>query len=231
MYDINFKIIKVGTSILDPGNMLSNQLAEIKSKAGIGGGSSVTVVFGRKHKLLVDTGFDNENDFTKENNDMNNQYLLNTLAYYNLQPKDIDKVFITHAHRDHYGNIKMFNEKSWYCLDSCIESFPEYLKNSFSTIREGEEIIDNVFIQKTPGHTRNHASVIIQNDNSTFKTIVSGDAIINWQWLVSGYVYKWNMDFFNEEEYYFSQNKLLNEADLIIPGHGQPFYTSYIKRL
>ena len=63
------------------------------------------------------------------------------------------------------------------------------------------------------------------------RVAVCGDAIINLAWLQSGYIWKFNGDFFDAEAARKSIGNLLRRADVIIPGHGQPFFTSAVRLL
>jgi glyoxylase-like metal-dependent hydrolase (beta-lactamase superfamily II) len=106
MWNLNVKVIKVGTCTIDSGNMASPAQAKLKHQLGINGGSTVTVIREGSEVLLVDTGFEREQDLSPKNRERNLQILKTHLRWAGLETKDITKVFITHFHQDHIGGIE-----------------------------------------------------------------------------------------------------------------------------
>ncbi|MBF8304708.1 MAG: hypothetical protein HW399_1083, partial [Dehalococcoidia bacterium] len=103
------KIIKVGTTYIAPSEQASNILLQIKRDLGIGGGSTVTLIEADR-RILVDTGFDYEWLDTPVNGQKNAENLMRSLKDLDMVPDDIDVVFITHWHKDHFGNLGIFNK-------------------------------------------------------------------------------------------------------------------------
>ena len=229
MWNIEAKIIKTGTITIDPGCRPWNIYFEKKHQMGIGGGSTVTLIKEEDDLILVDTGFDYESDFS-ENNKLNNWIRLKTLLNLNgISHLNITKVLITHLHRDHFENIEKFKNAKWYCHKEELSNFENPLKEKFNTIDDGEFISLNTRVIQTPGHTKGHCSILWTDENESIRVAISGDAIINLAYLQSGILWKHNPNFYDEDKANNSIKFLLENSDIIIPGHGQPFFTSILK--
>jgi glyoxylase-like metal-dependent hydrolase (beta-lactamase superfamily II) len=151
---------------------------------------------GKKIVIVVDPGVISDRNI-----------LINELSKENLSVDDIDIVFLTHSHLDHFRNIGLFpNSKAldfWgiWDKDKCAS-----WKEIFS---------DNIEIVKTSGHS---------SDSLTFfvKTKIGIVAIC-------GDVF-WKENYPEIDSYATDLNKLnesrklvLQKADYIIPGHGKMF--------
>ncbi|MFC1849476.1 MBL fold metallo-hydrolase [candidate division CSSED10-310 bacterium] len=226
MWDLTCKVIKIGSCVIDPGNIASSMIAQLKNKMGIGGGSTVTLIKEQNELLLIDTGFDRESDFSRLNRYRNWSLLKSLLLQYSFEPADITKVFITHFHHDHYGGIEYFDRAQWFCHQFAFDDFQGPLKDKFTPVQDGDQLLPNVIVKHTPGHSRGHSSLLWSADNGSVKVAICGDALLSLAWLQSGYIWKFNSDFFDQDLAKKSINDLLADTDLIIPGHGQPFFNT-----
>ena len=215
------KVLKVGTIRLEASEMASMLTLQIKNELGIGGGSSVTLIEGEK-KILVDTGFDYEWLDTAENKKQNARNLVRCLHDNGLKPDDIDIVFMTHWHLDHYGNSGIFTKATFIVSKPLVERHKQL--NPVG-INDGEEIADGVRVLYSPGHTADHASLIVDTlfQDMKVRIAIAGDAVISCSYFLAGRIWKYNADFYNEEVGRKSMSMLSNAADIIIPGHGVPF--------
>jgi len=145
--------------------------------------------------------------------------LENALRARGVSPDDIDILFITHWHRDHFGNLALFKKAKRLASKMLVEKFdPPH----FHPVENLAFIDDSVVAVYTPGHTLEHCSLLIED---TLKVAVAGDAIVTRGYFEKGKLWNYNPDFFNEEAGMLSM-KLLGEASqVIIPGHGAPFMT------
>jgi glyoxylase-like metal-dependent hydrolase (beta-lactamase superfamily II) len=225
MYVVNVKVIKVGSCTVDPGNISSGVDVSLKYQLGIGGGSTVTIVHEDSDMLLVDTGCERESDSSPANDDANWQSLESQLTSHHFSVRDITKVFITHFHRDHYGGIERFEHAHWYCHPIARDGLPASLKEKFIPVEDDIQLIRNTRVLHTPGHTAGHASVIWADQKRLVRVAMCGDAILSLAWLLSGYTWKFNADFYNLAAARASAAKLLSSADVLVPGHGQPFFS------
>ena len=223
---MNAKVIKIGSCTLDPGNVASPVYAKLKNQLGVGGGSTVTLIREGEEVLVVDTGYDREADGSQANREKNWYELKLLLGFHGVAPTDITKVFITHFHRDHFGGIEHLAHAQWYCHRLALADCREAIREKFLPVDDGQDILPNVVAIHTPGHTRGHCSLLWTAKDRSVRVAISGDAIINLAWLQSGYIWRWNSDFYNREEARGSIEKLLRMSDIVIPGHGQPFFSS-----
>ena len=66
---------------------------------GSGSKGNSTLLIGKKKKILIDVGF----SYPK---------MLKLLEEYQVEPKDIDAILITHTHKDHIGGLSTFVKKN-----------------------------------------------------------------------------------------------------------------------
>ena len=167
--------------------------------------STVTLIKSDKN-IIVDTG-----SFLDE------QKIIDGLVRENLQPKDIDIVFLTHLHIDHTRNTNIFKNAILYVKHS--EAGTIWDINDITSIGvelENLEIAKDVKIILTPGHFPYHASVIVKTRKGI--VVIAGDAVQTEETLGKIPYPQWN-----DEEYLENQKKILKIADYIIPGHGKMF--------
>ncbi len=226
MYELGTKVrvIKIGSCTVDPGNMASPLYAHLKRQLHVGGGSTVTLLRDEKDLLLIDTGYDNEGDTSAANRRANWQALRMHLALAGVRPGAITKVFVTHFHRDHCGGLEYLPRARWYCLRAALDALAGAARERFIPLDDGDSILAGAVALETPGHTLGHGSILWCAGQSV-RIAVAGDAIINLAWLQSGYLWRFNSDFYNPEAARKSIARLLHESDIVIPGHGEPFFT------
>lgn len=212
------KLIKQGNCTLEAIESPSPLIIDIKYNLGIGGGSNV-VLIETDRRVLVDTGFEYESRRESGDFERNGKYLIRALADCGYTPDDIDAVFITHWHLDHFGNLGIFPKAELLASSSLVE---EVGLKDFTGMDDGEEIAEKVKVMLTPGHTRAHASLIL---NSEIRVAVAGDAIVSLSYFDKGKLWNYNQDFSSTEEGLSSMERLARSSDLIIPGHGLPFLT------
>jgi len=228
------KIIKSGTITLDSFEDSTNQTRAFKKFCGIGGGSSVTYIRSDK-KIIIDTGYDFEEDTGETNRQRNRKILIDALNAADITPEEIDIVFLTHCHFDHLLNYSIFSESKIMMSQLELER-----KNfHFGALKEGDQIADGVTVLATPGHTRGHCSLLCETDNlrhvtrsdsggrimgiGRLKVVIAGDAVINASYFMQDKIWSYNADFYSEIAAKESQHKIQRIADFIIPGHGTMF--------
>lgn len=232
MHVKSLKIIKQGTLTFDAFEEPELSLIGLKKLAGVGGGSTVTYIESDK-KILVDTGFDFEENPSKENIKQNNLKLTQLLDYFGLKPEEIDILFITHWHLDHFGNIDLFKNSG------ILTSSTAELPINAVGIPDGQYIADGVKVIHTPGHTEDHASLLVKTGKLQYSLstggggriyrigqlniAIAGDAVVSPFYYYSNRIYNHNQDFFSKEAGLKSVEKIKNGADFIIPGHGGIF--------
>lgn len=219
----SLKIVKIGTICQEASEMASSYNLLLKSELGIGGGSTAVLIQGEKN-ILVDTGFDFEWLDTAANIEKNSADFAAELMSNDIKPDDIDIVFITHWDRDHFGNLDLFKKSRFMAAKPMVKRFH---LDKFTGINDGEELTGGVKAVFTPGHTIDHASIIVQTEYAGIKIriAVAGDAIISHSYFQAGVVWKNNADFFDIKASTDSISRLISLSDVIIPGHGTPFMT------
>jgi len=215
------RIIKLGTVCFTPSEVASTFTLKIKSDLGIGGGSTATLIDGER-KILIDTSFDCEWLDDPGKNERNASNLVRSLGDLGIVPGDVDAVFITHWHRDHFGNLGVFHKAARLASKGLVERFG---LEDFVGVDDQEEIGDGVKVMLTPGHTIDHASVMVDSILGGMKArvVIAGDAIISDAYFQSGRIWQYNADFYGLEAARESILRLINASDLVIPGHGVPF--------
>ena len=185
--------------VLVEGELVENE----KLKAN----STVTLIKSDKN-IIVDTGSFSDG-----------QKIINALARVNLRPKNIDVVVLTHLHLDHTMNTNIFSNAVLYVWHSSRGAKWDICDGTVENVELGDLVIArDVKIMLTPGHFPFHVSVVV--DTSDGVVVVAGDAVSRKEALSKVLRPQWN-----NEEYLRSQERILNVADYIIPGHEGMFRT------
>ncbi len=158
--------------------------------------STIVLIRDKDMRMIVDPG-------TLPNQDL----LVEKLKEEGLTVNDINIVFITHSHVDHYRNIGMFPKAKtldfwgWWEGDIWKEA--------------SENISENLKIIKTPGHSSDNVTLLVKTDKGN--VAICGDVF-------------WKENFPQDDPYASdkgklkeSRKKVLEIADYIIPGHGEMF--------
>ena len=120
---------------------------------------------------------------------------------------DINIVFITHSHIDHYRNIGMFPEAK------TLEYYGLWDKNIVQDWPE--QFTDDIQIIKTPGHSYDGLTLLVKTSEGV--VAICGDVF-------------WKKNFPVDDAYATDKEKLkesrkmvLDSADWVIPGHAGMF--------
>jgi glyoxylase-like metal-dependent hydrolase (beta-lactamase superfamily II) len=161
--------------------------------------SSVTLIKTERGWIIVDTGQVGDEE-----------EILKALADLGLEGSDIDIIVNTHSHPDHCANNRLFSR--------AMKMYPN----------DGEEIAPGVRALATPGHSPDSISVLVdaaiqQGDGmvpATRRVVIAGDALPtlgNFQKRVPPAVH------YDRTLAVASMNKIIEMADMVIPGHERPF--------
>lgn len=177
-----------------------------KAKNGWRASSTCVLLQDKGLNILVDPG-------------TNKNLLLKNLKSAGLRPKNIDLIFLTHYHPDHWLNISLFPGVKILDGDIIYDGDKEI---GFS----GKIPKTNIKVMATPGHAHEHAALLVKtkigtvaitgdlfwwNDQEKQKTDIQ--SLINKK---DPYVKNW-------PELKTSRRKILKLTDYIIPGHGKMF--------
>ncbi len=135
------------------------------------------------------------------------QLLVDALSQEGLKVSDVNYVFITHSHLDHYRNIGMFVEAK------TIEYYGIWDKGTAEDW--SEQFSEDITIIKTPGHNYDGLSLLVKTEKGIVAVI--GDVF----WKESGLLIDEYAS--DQKQLEKSRKKVLEIADYIIPGHGPMF--------
>jgi len=150
----------------------------------------------------------------------NEGLLLAGLKKWGLRPKDIDLVFLTHYHPDHVLNVRLFQKVDVLDGDTIYRGDREYHY-------KGRIPGTKVEVVATPGHCEEHASLLVKTAEGV--VAVAGDL---WWWedckqkTDAKTLLSLKDPFATDKAALLrSRKKILQKADLVIPGHGKAFLT------
>jgi N-acyl homoserine lactone hydrolase len=150
--------------------------------------SSVTLVVSKEIKIIVDTGRGDDD-----------RLIIEALARLRLKPEEIDIVVNTHSHDDHCENNHLFH------------------RARILAPTDGEMIAPGVRAMKTPGHSPDSISIIVEGPK---KVVIAGDALPTFGNFLKNVPPFMHV---NRELAVSSMAKIISIADIIVPGHDSPF--------
>jgi glyoxylase-like metal-dependent hydrolase (beta-lactamase superfamily II) len=217
--------VQYGESAVFPVKRRMN-VYQTKKDLGVCGESSITLVQTEGTTILVDTGFREENNVSPENLASNARHVTGALSAHGVDPDEVQEIFITHWHHDHFGNLILFPNAVVRFAGIPKEDVTRVLKsyeilNTVAEVRPEEKWHSGLAVLPTPGHNRHHHSVVINFNDLVI--VAAGDAIVSQSYYDHGAVWTLNSDFQSEETAIASMNRIREVADIIIPGHGHPF--------
>jgi len=168
-----------------------------EAEGGIG--CTITLINDDGKHIIVDPGT------TKTENEIEKNLENNSLTL-----KDIDFVFLTHSHYDHFKNIGIFPNAK------IIEYWGAWDGDKISS-RKQKFFSDNIEIMKTPGHSIDSLSLIV-------KTGLGKVAIVGDLWWQESFP-EFDKVAENNDVLAIERAKILELADYVIPGHGEMFKT------
>jgi glyoxylase-like metal-dependent hydrolase (beta-lactamase superfamily II) len=158
---------------------------------------TTTLIRTNEHNIMVDPGTHKSPKLYTE-----------ALKKYDLELSDIDYVFITHEHLDHARDIALFREAT--VIDG--QGYHVHDEHNFSE-ESTLELFPEVIRIATPGHTKNHASLLVETEMG--KVCVAGDV-----WWYENFEPKNDPYAIDQNELGKSREQVLKTADYVIPGHG-----------
>jgi glyoxylase-like metal-dependent hydrolase (beta-lactamase superfamily II) len=139
--------------------------------------------------------------------------LRDSLREHGLGVADVTHVFVSHHHLDHTRNIGMFPIAAVVDADSiyCGDVWDEH-------VGSGYHLAPDVSILSTPGHATECASLVVA-------TADQGVVVYTHAWWHSDMTPEIDPLAFSQDELERSRARILAIADVIVPGHGEPFRT------
>lgn len=144
-----------------------------------------------------------------------------------VDPEEVDIVFISHCHYDHINNLSLYpnakilmSKDEWeWAMNAKDEWIPiesiEYIKNhrDLQLVEDGDEILPEIRALFTPGHTHGHMSLAVKTVEGI--AVLAGDAVKNRRELILEY----SEQFIEEEKSRKSIKKIKEMAYKVFPGH------------
>jgi glyoxylase-like metal-dependent hydrolase (beta-lactamase superfamily II) len=135
-----------------------------------------------------------------------------------VKPKEIDAVFVTHEHGDHWVGIAHFPAAQWLAAPAVAEALNQSGRLPRRLEGVAERLFDAAEVIATPGHTNSHHSLRFDCDGLSI--VAAGDAVAT-------------RDFFRERRGYYNavdfelsartMGRLAATADIVVPGHDNYF--------
>lgn len=172
---------------------------------------STTLVSGNGVRVLVDPGWREE-------------LLRQALEKSGLTVDEIDIIYATHLHPDHFRCASLFPNARWLASKHELDNWRERLTGMDKELMEQfqpveGQIIDGLSIVETPGHTLGHTSVLFKHKGQ--QILIAADAVLAREYYQHVEVHPISED----QELAKDTIKKIKalSPDWIIPGHDEPF--------
>ncbi|MGY5881432.1 MAG: MBL fold metallo-hydrolase, partial [Candidatus Thorarchaeota archaeon] len=209
-------IVRSGILLRDPAiwykGYKNQEIREMSLGFGITSQPTVTLVKTDGLNILIDPGWQ---DPGKPNR------LLHDLQYFDLGPDDIDEIFITHWHHDHWNGIPLFPGTRVTYAGIGLGVVKKHLKDladgrEIVKLSEGDVWHSGLEIISTNGHTSHDHSVKMQLKDKIY--IASGDAIVSKMYYETKTFFPNHRVETHKDDLLASYDKIVSQADFIIPG-------------
>ena len=215
-------IVRAGILLRDPAiwykGYKNQEIREMSLGFGITSQPTVTLVKTDGLNILIDPGWQDRGKPDR---------LLHDLHYFGLTPNDIDEIFITHWHHDHWNGVSLFPKVRVTYAGISESVVTKHLKadaegRELVQLSEDEEWHSGMKIISTTGHTSHDHSVKMHLKDKTY--IASGDAIVSKMYYETKTFFPNSRVKPHMDDLLASYDKIVHQADFIIPGHDGPFY-------
>lgn len=160
--------------------------------------STVALVRGKDLVLVADPGM--VKDFAA---------VLAKLESEGVEPADVTHVFISHHHPDHTLYAGLFPNAE------VVDFWGIYKGDVWRDHPDNYELAPGVKVLRTPGHTKEDASLVVETDDGTY--------VLTHLWWMPDLTPEIDPLAWNQEELEKNRKTILEIADWIVPGHGKIF--------
>jgi glyoxylase-like metal-dependent hydrolase (beta-lactamase superfamily II) len=145
-----------------------------------------------------------------------------------LKPDDINYIYITHMHNDHWIGLEAFPRAKIFMAEKdagVIREVMEYMdekvrENAKRILPASGELLPGFELIPLPGHTLGIQGLLFEGPEG--KILATGDSVMNAEFFSAREGYFFSADSEKSKE---SVMKAAAMADFIIPGHGNYFMT------
>ncbi|XP_065371340.1 metallo-beta-lactamase domain-containing protein 1 [Calliphora vicina] len=148
------------------------------------------------------------------------EVIVKALKQHSLEPKDINYVVCTHGHSDHIGCNYLFTNADLHFVASCMSYRDKY--PNYDWVQPYSLIVGEVEIIRTPGHTSDCVSLLVNNTDLGGTVGVCGDLFENGQDVWDSQIWT-NAGSENQKLQKENRLMLAKLCSYIIPGHGNGF--------
>lgn len=139
--------------------------------------------------------------------------ILGPLAALGVEPHDVTHVFISHHHPDHTVNIALFPNAE------VIDFWARYRADEWlDHDGDGYQLSPRTELWLTPGHTEEDATLIVRADDATYA--------LTHLWWRSDRTPDIDPLAWDQAALERGRERVLAVADIVIPGHGEPFHVA-----
>jgi glyoxylase-like metal-dependent hydrolase (beta-lactamase superfamily II) len=200
------------------------KIRDLERSLGVLNLATVALVETDGQLILIDTSWEGTPETAPWPPEQNR--LIMELQYFGVKPEDINEIFITHWHGDHWENIYLFPQARVYyagCAPSYVKKNLDLISadNETLKIKEGDDWHLGLEVLSTDGHSDHDHSVAIRYKRKEF--VVAGDAIVSKMYYHTETFFPNNRVTKFQDELRASFRKIVERADYIIPGHDGPF--------
>lgn len=215
-------VVRSGILLRDPAiwyeGFTDPEIRKMSEDFGITSQPTVTLVKTDGLNILIDPGWHDPGKPNRLSMDM---------QYFGLNRHNIDEIFITHWHHDHWNGISLFpNVRVTYAgISQSVVKM--HLKDDAEgrelvKLSEGEDWHSGMEVISTIGHTSHDHSVKMHLKDKVY--IASGDAIVSKMYYETKTFFPNDRVEEHKEDLLASYDKIVRQADFIIPGHDGPFF-------
>jgi N-acyl homoserine lactone hydrolase len=196
------------------------------------------------NKILVDTGMCSTEHAEKHHysgsKQEENERIDLALRKKGIHPDEINIIILTHLHWDHCQNLHLFKNAKCYIQKEEMEFAKKPLPTYYSSYEKGklnlkpafanidfnllngdQEIVPNVEVFLTPGHSPGHQSVLVKTEKGNY--VIAGDAVMCYENLEEDPIKKIPFvmigRYMDVEKSWESFKRIKEKADFVLPGH------------
>jgi glyoxylase-like metal-dependent hydrolase (beta-lactamase superfamily II) len=139
--------------------------------------------------------------------------IIGPLLDHGFRPEDVTHVVLTHHHPDHALNTGLFPNAE------AVDFWARYLGDQWVDHEgDGHRVSDHTRLILTPGHTAEDLTLLVETD--------AGVVACTHAWWRSDRTPELDPLAEDQAALEVSRRRILAEADVVIPGHGEPFQTA-----